>query len=706
MSRPLAQQMPRVKYSVTRLGGGQTQAGISFPGGLDLTTPSLALQPGALRSCANFECSISGGYARIQGYERTDGRAAPSAATYVIVQVSSFTNVPSTNQTLTQAVSGATGTICVVNNATGAFYIAVTQVVGTFDTTHAVSVGATPIGTAITRTASISSKQNAQYLAAAADVYRALIGAVPGSGNILGVVQMIFSGVDNLYAFRANAGATAVALYKTSASGWTLVPFFNTVSFTAGSALPADGDTLTQGGVTATIKRVMWASGTTGAVTAAGKLVITDPSGGNFAAGAATSSSGGAFTLSGIQTAITLSVAGHFQFQKCNFAGQLTTRRIYGCDGVNKCFEFDGTTLAPITTGASPDVPTNICFHKNRLFIGVGSSILFSAAGAPFKWTTTDGAGEIATGDTVTGMLSLPGSQTTATLVVYCKTNTAFLYGTDSATFNFVTFNLGMGALQYSAQNVFDPFVFDTLGVITLKTTLNYGNFLPSTLTKNILPFILQERSKVIASSVNRTKGQYRVFFSDGYGLYLTSINQQYLGAGIVQFPNAVFCCDEGINTANSEVSYFGSSDGTGYVYQLDMGTSFDGAAIPAYCTLAWDALRSPRVLKRFRAASIEIQGGAYAEISFGYQLGYATTLISQPTPINYASGFTPAPQWDQFVWDNFTWDGQTLAPTDTDMVGTAENVQVTISSGTNYIDTFNINSTIFHFTERRGIRV
>jgi hypothetical protein len=39
-------------------------------------------------------------------------------------------------------------------------------------------------------------------------------------------------------------------------------------------------------------------------------------------------------------------------------------------------------------------------------------------------------------------------------------------------------------------------------------------------------------------------------------------------------------------------------------------------------------------------------------------------------------------------------------------MTGTAENVQFTISSGTNYIAAYTVNSIISHFTPRRGIRV
>jgi hypothetical protein len=701
--------LPQVKYSVTPLGGGQTQTGVAYPGGLDQVTPSLRLQPGAVRDGVNFECMQSGGYGRIVGYERTDGHAAPSSAGYQIIQVAAFTNVPTVGQVVTQATSGATGTICaVVTEPTP--YIAVTLTTGAFDTANALTTpGPIAIGTAVPLTTAPDAQTDAQYVAAAAGIYRALIGAVPGSGAILGVVAMTFAGVDNLYAFRANTGGTAVALYKTSATGWTLVPFLDLVQFDAGSVMPVDGDVLTQGGVTATIKRVMWASGAFAASpndTAAGAFVITTPAGGNFGAGAATTSSGGVIALTGIQTAITLAPGGKYEFTKCNFSGQLVTRRIYGCDGVNKLFEFDGTTYAPITTGLSPDAPSHVTFHKNYLFIAQASSILYCGVGTPYKWDSTDGGGEIATGDTVTAMLTLPGSQTTATLGVYCESNTAFLYGTDPTTFNFVTFNTGLGALPHSAQNLFDTFVLDTLGVVTLRTTLNWGNFLPTTLTKNMLPLIILERAKLTASCVFREKSSYRLFFSDGYGLWLTTVNQQYLGGLPVLFPNPVSCCDTTVNSLDDEVIYFGSSDGLGYVYQMERGTSFDGADLYAFVQMAWDALKSPRILKRFRAGSVEVQGQGYAAFQLGYQLGYDSMLDGQPGPTVYATNFVPAPHWDQFTWDSFTWDGTTLAPTDIDMTGTAENVAVIISSGTNYITAYTLNSLIYHYSMGRGIRV
>lgn len=701
--RPIS--MPPVKYATTALGGGVTSQGVSYPGGLDQTTPSLRLQPGALRDCLNFECLQSGGYGRILGYERFDGRPAPSNAEFQLVQVSSFTNVPTVGQTITQATSGATGKIIAVNNATAAYYMAVTKVTGAFDYTHAITVGATAIGTAITPTVALTAKTQAQYLALAADVYRADIGAVPGSGHILGVVGMTFGNTDYVYAFRNNVGATSADLYVSSGSGWTKINYYMSVEFTAGgTATPADGATLTQGGVTATVKRVVWRSGSwTGS--AAGAFVITTPSGGNFAAGAATLTGGATVTLSGIQTQITMSPNGRFEFDKANFSGMSKTNRIYGCDGVNYAFEFDGDVLVPIKTGATPDTPQHINCHKNFLFLAQDSYFAYSVAGYPFRWSSVDGSGGIATGDTVTGMLTMPGAQSTAAMAVFQRANTSFLYGINPTEFNYVAYNTGIGGLPYSMQNMFDAFVFDNMGVITLQTTLNYGNFASSTLTKNILPFIQQERSKITCSVLCRDRSQYRVFFSDGFGLWMTVVNGQYLGAAVTYFPNPAYVIDEADLGDGSHATYFGSNDSNGYVYKLDSGTSFDGASLDAHITLAWDAQKSHRIVKQYRAASVEVQGNAYAEFQVGYQLAYGSPDIVQPTPVGYTSNFSGATNWDAFTWDNFVWDGQTLYPSEIDLTGDGENIQMTMQTTGTYVAAFQLNSVTYHYTPRRGLR-
>ena len=119
----------------------------------------------------------------------------------------------------------------------------------------------------------------------------------------------------------------------------------------------------------------------------------------------------------------------------------------------------------------------------------------------------------------------------------------------------------------------------------------------------------------------------------------------------------------------------------------------------------AWDPVKSPRILKRFRAASIEVQGAGYAEIAYGYQLGWDTDQIPQLPAVPLVFGLATVPYWDSFVWDAFVWDGAGLTPTDIDETGTAENIRVTIASGTNYIAAYTVNSILHHYSMRRGMR-
>lgn len=674
---------------------------VEMLGGLDQKTPTLKVPPGMVRDAVNFEVEPTGGYTRIAGYERIDGRASPSDAAYIIIQVVSFTNTPVVGQTLTGGTSGATGTIIAVLSP----YVALTSVTGTFTTTEVVSVGATTIGTATTQTVTISALLNAQYINLAADVYRALITLVPGSGTIRGIVSATFSGVHRLYAFRDNVTGTFTDIYKSTTSGWTAVPFFNEVSFTAGgTATPADGDTVTQGGNTATIKRVMLQSGTWAGSSAAGRLIITTPAPANFAAGAATIGAT-SLTLSGVQTAITLATGGKFQFDLGNFAGQAITRRIYGSDGANRCFEFDGTTLAPIASGFTPDTPTYIAVHRNHLFIGIGSSIGNSGVGTPYNWTALAGGAEIAVGDTVTGLKVLPGNQASPSMLVSTRNGLNVLYGTaatGSNPWSIVSFNTDTGAMPYSLQNFNRTYMLDDRGVVDLETVQAYGNFRQATLTQNLQTFINEKRSLLTYSATSKDRSQYRLFFSDKSGLYVSIINGKLLGCMPVLFANAVSCAWQSEDLNGDDVSYFGSTNGM--VYQLDKGSSFDGTNIDAYFVMNWNAMGSPRLLKRYRKLALEVQGTAYAAFSVGYQLGYGSSEIDQPNPSNYTSSFSAA-YWDAMVWDAFTWDGSTLAPSEIEMSGTAENYQATISTTTDYLYAFTINSMIVQYSMRRRMR-
>jgi len=311
-------------------------------------------------------------------------------------------------------------------------------------------------------------------------------------------------------------------------------------------------------------------------------------------------------------------------------------------------------------------------------------------------------AGEIALTNDITNFLVQPGDQSTGAMAIYTDSDTFILYGTSSANWNLVSYNVGTGAKPYTAQNMAQSYVFDDRGIINLQTTLNYGNFDSAALTLNIRPFIQQRRNLATGSSLNREKAQYRVFFSDSYALYTTISNNQMMGAMPVQFPNPVTVVTEGETPDGAETSFFGSTNG--FVYRLDAGTSFDGAEISANVTLVFNAIKSPRILKRYRKGSMEITGTSYAEFTFSYDLGYSSTDIGQDIGGQYSSNLISS-YWDSVSWDAFVWDGRTLAPSEVEIKGTAENIAVRIASISDIYAQFTINSTILHYSMRRGLR-
>jgi hypothetical protein len=679
-------QLPRVQYDLIRLGGG-----------LDQVTPTLTLPPGFARKAANFECNVSGGYTRIAGYERFDGRPSPSAALYNIL-ICTFTGVVAVGDTVTGMTSAATGKVFAVTDTT----VVVTRQVGNFVVNEGLSVSAVQKAT-VTGIQGVSADglTDAQYRNLAADDYRADIQAVPGSGKVLGVV--IYKG--DVYAWRNAIGGASAAMFKATTSGWTQVTLGKELVFTNGVVDIPEGSTVTgqTSGATGVVARTVLQAGSWGGTTlASGRLILssttgTFTTGENLRIGSTVHAHAG-----GAATQITLLPNGRYETAIGNFGGGDANFRVYGCDGVNRAFEFDGTVFVPIATTMPNDVPLHVSVHKQHLFLSFGASLQFSALGYPYQWDPVLGAGEIAMNGQITNLIVLPGDQTSGALGVYTRRDTSVLYGTSEANFSLSTFNTGTGAVPYTARNMDQAYVLDDRGIISLGTTLNFGNFLPASLTMNLRPYLESRINLATASSLNRNKGQYRVFFSDGTGVYMTMINGKLIGSMPVEFLDPVVCCDEGEDVNGVAVSFFGSDNG--FVYELDKGTSFDGDIISASVNLVYNSVKSPRILKRYRKASVELAGNYYTEIQFGYDLGYRRSEIPQPLDATFESDLRSS-YWDSMIWDNFVWDGSDVTPSEIEVSGTAENIAIRVSCASDLFEPFTVNTIIIHYTMRRGLR-
>lgn len=679
----MALQLPPVLHEMIRLSGG-----------MDLVTPTLSLPPGFARDSLNFEALVQGGYARIQGYERFDGRASPSAASFGSAIVT-LTGAIAVGNTITGAFSGATGVVIYVNGAD----IAYTKETGTFQVGESLLVGGNPQGAiAQLGLSNLTAQLSAQLRALAANVYRADITVVPGSGPVRGVASL--AGI--VYAWRDDAAATQCVIHRATASGWAAVNLGRRLQFSGGvSEIAAESFVNGQtSGATGIVKRVALRSGSWSG-SAAGYLFFETVTGAfingeNIRVGTTVK----AVTV-GVDAAQTIQPGGTYEFYNANFGGPAGRERIYGCDSVNPGFEFDGTIYAPIFTGMALDQPNHVVAHKNHLFFAFGSSVQHSGIGNPFTWTPVLGAAELGVVGPVTNFRPLSGAQDTGALAIFSRNALSVLYGTSSANWNLVNYQDSTGALEGTAQSVTSTYVLDDRGVMSIANTQSFGNFDSASLTQHIQPWLEERQSSVQCSTVNRRKSQYRLFFGDGSALYMTFRNTKLVGAMPMAFPNVMVCVTEAEVNGLQEI-YCGSDNG--FVYRFDVGTSFDGVIISATLPLVFNSSRSPRVIKRYRKAAFEMTGNGFAEFSVTFLLGYGSDRIHQPITRQYEVPFSTT-FWDEFTWDDFVWDGLNLLPAEIELEGSAENISIQIASEGDLYESYTLNAILLHYTPRRGMR-
>ena len=256
------------------------------------------------------------------------------------------------------------------------------------------------------------------------------------------------------------------------------------------------------------------------------------------------------------------------------------------------------------------------------------------------------------------------------------------LYGTSAADWNLVKFRDEVGAFPYTIQQFGQTIFLDDRGIKRLNTVQAFGNFQHDTISRTIQSFINQKKTIVNASCIARDKNQYRLFFSDKSGLYITTEGRRIVGLMPVSFTDAVEVCASVEDSTGVEQIMFGSTDGK--VYQLDKGTSFDGDAINAYFKTHFTYSRELEYLKRYLSCTIEVAGDGYAEFDFTYELQYSQVNTPQPGSETKTQDFS-ATIWDQFTWDAAFWDGQTLSPTSMKLTGSAENISLIVRKNSDY---------------------
>lgn len=643
---------------------GLTPGTIFLKGGLDIITPPMLIDPGKIIAVSNYQADRLGGYTRIDGYERYDGKPSPSEQTYLYCPVE-YSGVLEVGDTITGLVNGSTGIVICVSSD----HMAITETSGLWQA-EAFSVDGVTVGT-ITSTplenGEPTAYRQAVSLSATADLYREDINSVPGSGPIRGI--SIYKG--DIYAFRDNVGATAGTIHKATPVGWGEIDLYNELSFDAGVSEILEGSTIVQdvSGASATVKRVVVVTGAWSTSDASGKLIISDITGAFNATNILKVLTVTKATSTSLSSAIAILPGGRYETVNYNFFGGPTTRRIYGCDGVNRAFEFDGSVYVPIDTNTIIDTPSHVSAWKKHLFLSFNSIIRNSSLGEPLVFEALTGATEFGIGDDVTGMLVQPGD----VLAIFARNSTHQMVGTTVADFVLSVISADVGNIEWTHQNIGSAYCLDDRGVIRIHPTDAYGNFSQRTISQQIQPLINELKNKAIASTTYKSDDQYRIYGNDGSGIILTlAAGKKGYYFSRFKYPVNMTYAVSGEASDGTDIVFLGDEDG--FVYQARKGSSFDGKSIESFIRPAYNHFKSPSIRKRFRNGYLEMSAVGYASISVSPDFSYSDPVISRhgSTEIenNGTGGF-----WDIDNWESFYYDSQIYSNPRFGVDGVGENV-------------------------------
>jgi hypothetical protein len=670
-------------------------------GGIDQETPSISIPPGRAIAANNHE-AVSRGYQRTQGYERYDGRAAPSAAKFSVATFTEGALEIEAGDTLTGLASGAVARVLAApvvalgawesDNAAGT--IALHNIAGQFVTGETLLLGDFAAARMDAPPVESDGIEYPAYLLAAQTYRRDLIERVPGSGPVRGVVW--YEG--RLHAWRDNAAGDACVLHQSTGTGWTAPDLGAALLFEGGSIEIVVGDTVTgtESGATGTVRYIVVDAGTDWGSDATGTMILDGIAGEFVESEPLAVGENPQAVAVGPASPVTFPPGGRYEFTIKNFYGTVGTERVYGANGVGPAFEYDGTNVISIDTGMPDDRPFLVAAHKNHLFLGFPKgSLQHSDLGEPRSFTAVLGAAELGMGHELTGII--PNAQ--ATLLITTDSTLGILTGNDSSDWLLEGLSDEAGGRRHSAQRIGQIIYLDERGVRSVAATQSYGNFRLGTYTSMIQSELEAKRkrgAKPVGSCIIKSKDQYLLFFDDrtGISIYFGRKKPEPM---LFEYPFEVSCLHVA-EVDGRERAFVGATDG--FVYELNVGTSFDGAAIEAYLQLPFAHQGGPRTLKRYHKAVADIIAGPQSQLAMVAQFDGGAGI--QPYSHSEVFGISGGGgMWGLSNWAEFQWDSPTIANAESYIQGLGVNMSLVMFSSSATMESYIIQGITLMFTTR-----
>lgn len=575
--------------------------------------------PGSARRLINFEPSVKGGYRRINGYAKYDTNAIPSYGSPV-VQGSSQTGTTLTIANMFLQVED--GSTFEVNGISGTY--SVTSSAWSFSNKE----------TVLTITPALSGSP----------MDRAAVKFTNKVGKTEGLYWFSDTDTNSNVAIVLRDGS----LFTTAGGGYTNIsaPGYGTVrvkhSGHTGSTMDIDGITDDDNGPRigdtfsiAGVEKVYTVLATP--TISSGHCVISI-----YPALASAPADNALITFMGRnQTG-----GSKARFANFNFDG---TERVVMVDGTN--YPITWNTNEPVRTldGTTDIIGSEVVsqFH-DHLFFAKGSLLSFTAPFAQNDFNTGNGAGNIRLPARITGLVTFRDK-----LIIFTNSSIHQLTGTSSASFQLAEIVEDIGCSEPDTiQEVGGDIMFmGPDGLRFLGATTRIGDFNLSLASRNIQDQVTQFRTDYtdIVSLTIRGKSQYRIMgFVSGQ---LESNAKGFIGTQFADQDANSFAWSEtegvkayratSVNTGQKDISLIVGE--TGYVYQLDVGSTFDGNAIPSVLFTPFMAINDPRIRKTmYKATSFyDPEGSVEGNLTFKYDFQRPGVIQPSASSLNGGGSFS-----------------------------------------------------------------
>lgn len=353
-----------------------------------------------------------------------------------------------------------------------------------------------------------------------------------------------------------------------------------------------------------------------------------------------------------------------YQYDTHNFYAAADFDAIYGVSGAGPAFMYDDYAFCRIYTGtpAEYELPRHVIAHQQRVFLGYKSGqYMWTEPGEPLVFNAVEGtSAEDGVGSAIRGFMTLNGD----TLAIFNQRGVNMIQGDVGLSPYPGILSPDVGCVEYSSQSMGNYLYMSFRGAQNLRATDAYGDFDTNQFSWDVWSWLSPRvQSSAFFESANtglinsypvRNKSQCRWCFADGAQLTATFLRAGEMPQFTIQnYTNASGdpltwdVVTAGVETNGRDRIFGATNDGTGYVYEIDRGYSFDGGNIDAYATLVVMDQQAPQQHKEYTNMQVHGKATDYASFTTSRAVNYGEVDPGK----NYANRFgslTAAPTGEE----------------------------------------------------------